>query len=80
MDIGVEVGSNSWVWVADFVICEVRLDLWFCVLWLAKSWYGVWVFISYDMGLNFVVVRFVGLAILDGVPIGVRCWRSRLVL
>ena len=72
--------SNSWVWVAGFVICEVRSDSWFCDLWLARFWYGGWVFVGCDMGSNFVVVRFVGLAVLDGVAIGVRRWRYGLVL
>ena len=61
------------------MICEVRPDSWFCDLWLAKFWFGVWVFISCDMGLNFVVVGFVDLAMLDGVAFSVWRWRYRFI-
>ena len=52
----------------------MRLDSWFCDLWLVGFWYGGWVFVGCDMGLNFVVVGFVGLAMLDGVAVGVLGW------
>ena len=38
------------------------LDFW-------ASTQDLWVFVGFGMGLNFVVVRFVGLAVLDGVTV-----------
>ena len=35
-----------------------------------------WVFVGYDMGLNFVVVRFVGEDVLDGVTVGLAAGRG----
>ena len=35
-----------------------------------------WVFVGYDMGLNFVVVRFVGEDVLDGVAVGLAAGRG----
>ena len=75
-----EVKLDSWVWVAGFVICQVRSDSWFCDLWLARFWYGGWVFVGCDMSLNFVVVGFVGLVMLNGVAINVLRWCFGLVL
>ena len=62
------------------MICEVRSDSWFCDLSLARFWYGGWVFVGCDMGLNFMVVGFVGLVMLNGVAVNVLRWRSGLVL
>ena len=35
-----------------------------------------WVFVGYDMGLNFVVVRFVGEDLLDGVAVDLAAGRG----
>ena len=35
----------------------------------------LWVFVGYDMGLNFVVVRFMGEDVLDGVVVGLAVGR-----
>ena len=35
-----------------------------------------WVFVGYDTGLNFVVVRFVGEDVLDGVTVGLAAGRG----
>ena len=44
------------------------------ILWLWSG--GSWVFVGYDMSLNFVVVRFVGEDVLDGVAVSLVAGRG----
>ena len=62
MGIGVEIGYVG-----------IRGDMGFCwaLAWdLQISAWDLWVFTSYDMGLNFFMVKFMGLVVLDGVTVG----------